>query len=328
MYIESFTKNTDEAVNVIRKRVGEIAISNLLAGLIKLGLLVGGGTILIVLIAVSVALVPTASFGPALGVIIGILAMLLLWLTLSDMISGSIIKLTFAFYQGQKMEGTQAVSSSFKKFFVYMGFNCIRLLIMVPFVVGITLIFFLVGSGMKGIFDVAQWKDGGLGAILLLLTIILIGVVLIILLYFVYKTFFIFGVAAIMIDNLGPIQAFKKNLSLIRGEFIAMMKKVILYDLGVAGIQYSFMLLITTIIGIVALVMNATYTSVDWIRLQYIGAVLEWPARIFSTLVISALIPAVTTFLYISQKSKKEGEDIRRALHQLRQSQTNKEIVR
>ena len=313
MYIRSFTKVVDDAMDIVQIRKKEMMLSNFLMAIILLGGIIAGT----ITIGVIGAILNTS--------IVGVVCLILLVVFILAMVAvaeGSIMILTDGYYHGQSVGASYATGRSLKRMPALMGYICLEVLGCIPLIILGGLGLFIVTGGLQGIsssFDQVTNPSGlvflamiGLLILTVILTLVLIG----------YNTFFVFGVAAIVIDELGPIEAFKKNLSLIKGEFLTIVKKLILIKLGIIGISICFTMLLG-LVGVVLGVVSLFNSSFDSTAIQTVGNLIEWPIRIVFNLLFCAFNPAIIAVFYYNQKCRKEGSDLHKQLHGLKRKAQN-----
>lgn len=313
MYIRSFTKVVDDAMDIVQIRKKEMMLSNFLMAIILLGGIIAGT----ITIGVIGAILNTS--------IVGVVCLILLTLFILAIVAvaeGSIMILTDGYYHGQSVGASYATGRSLKRILALMGYICLEVLGCIPLIILGGLGIFIVTGGLQGIsssFDQVTNPSGlvflaiiGLLILTVVLTLVLIG----------YNTFFVFGVAAIVIDELGPIEAFKKNLSLIKGEFLTIVKKLVLIRLGIIGISMCFTMLLG-LVGVVLGVVSLFNSSFDSTAIQTVGNLIEWPIRIVFNLLFCAFNPAIIAVFYYNQKCRKEGIDLHKQLHGLKRKAQN-----
>lgn len=307
MYIRSFTKIVDDAIDIVRSEKKEMMLSNFLMGIIFMGAIMVLGIILSIMGA-FLALGEVDSVN-IMG-IIGIILLAIFILTLVAVMQGSIMILTDGYYQGQsKVGATYAVGRSLKRIFALMGYSCLEILGCIPFVIIGGIAIYIVSGIMNITPDNFNAITSLSGFTFLSIASIFILAVVVIFLIAIYSAFFSFGIAAIVIDDLGPIDAFKKSLNLIKGEFIEIVKKFFLIQLGIYGINICFSMLLG-LIGALLGVISVFSGSFNTMWMQPIASLIEWPTRIVFNLLFTAFNPAIIAVFYYNQKCKKEGIDM------------------
>ena len=325
MYIRSFTKIVDDATDIIRSKKGEMMLANFLLGIILIGILFGGIIILAITGTVMAVLMQSGNAASIVAIIILVFCALLA-IVIAE---GSIMVLANSYYHGQLSAGAPyAIGRTLKRIFPLMGYLCLEILGVIPIVVVGTICVSILGNTMKGVLTSAQGLSSLLmvanqmGYTFFIIVGIVIGIVVIILLLTIYSACFYFGVAALVLDELGPIAALKKNFILIKGEFKGIIKKLILIQLGLIGINLCFSMLVGLISSILVMI-SAFSGSFEIMGLQTIVTLIEWPIRIVFNLLFSAFNPAIIAIFYYNQKCKKEGIDIYNHIKGLRKKMEN-----
>lgn len=320
MYIRSFTKVVDDAMDIVQTRKGEMMLSNFLMTIILLGGIMAVTTAGMIAIGVM-GVIGIISNTSIVGVV-GLILLTLLSLTMVAVAEGSIIILTDCYYHGQSVGATYATGRSLKRMPALMGYICLEILGCIPLIILGGLGLFIVVGGLQGISSMIDQVTNPSGLAFIAVTGFLISTVVLTLVLIVYNTFFVFGVAAIVIDELGPIEAFKKNLRLIKGEFLTIVKKLVLIRLGIMGINICFTMLFG-LLGIVLGVVSFFNSSFNSAIMQIVANVIEWPARVVFSLLYFAFSPAIIAVFYYNQKCRKEGTDLHKQLHGLKRKAQN-----
>lgn len=311
MYIRSFTKVVDDAMDIVQIRKKEMMRSNFR----MIMLLIGGS--MVGLIAIGVMGGINTSGNISIVSVVSLILLVIFILAMVAVVEGSIMILTDCYYHGQSISATYAIRRSLKRMPALMGYICLEVLGCIPLIILGGLGLFIVTRGLQGISGMIDQVTNPPGLAFLAVIGVLILTVILSLVLIVYNTFFVFGVAAIVIDELGPIEAFKKNLRLIKGEFLTIVKKLILIKLGIMGISLCFTMLFG-IVGIVLGVISLFNGSFDSTAIQTVAAFIEWPIRIVFDLLFVAFNPAIIAVFYYNQKCRKEGIDLHKQLHRLK----------
>lgn len=335
MYIRSFTKVIDEAIYTVRNKIGELLVCKLLGGLIMAGAGIAAFILLIISIAVSaVSIMPrysgysydeiSAQPGFIIGIVISIAIIAILLGAVSYVSSGAVMLVTYHAGRGEKMNGTSAIGKSFSRFFAYLGYVTLQLLTLIPVIIIIVLLIAMLGGGLteafNNTFSMMDFEDRPIQMLLIILGIWLVVVIVSTVIALMYQTLFLYGLPAIVIEKLGPIAAYKKNLSYIRGEFWATLRKIFLYQMGVIGINISLNAVVSIIFALI-IILQTSFGNVDETALATSFVYIEYLIRIGYSIITGCFIPSIIVKLYESQRCKLEGQDIRERLVALKQVQ-------
>lgn len=335
MYIRSFTKVIDEAVYTVRNKIGELLICQLLGGLIMVGAAIGAFILLVIAIATSaVSVIPSYSgygtdgIGGQTGFIIGMvisiaIIVILLW-AVSDVSRGAVMLVSYHAGRGEKLNGTDAIGKSFSRFLAYVGYAALQLLTLIPVIVIIVILFVMIGGGLMQVFEntftTINFVEKPVEMLLIILGIWLTIVIISTVIALMYQTLFLYGLPAIVIERLGPVAAFKKSLSYIRGEFWMTLRKIFLYQIGIIGINVSLNAIVSIVFALI-IILQTSFGNADEISLATSFGYIEYLLRIGYGIVTGCFVPTIIVKLYESQRCRLEGQDIRECLVALKEVQ-------
>lgn len=307
MYIKSFTKVMDDAVDIVHESKSDMMLANFVRGLVLMGFIVSA--VIVAMIVGAVASLASSILGGIIA-IVGMAVAVVFVVAVINAGTGSMIVLTDNAYRNKFMTVSTAIGAGLRRIPALMGYAVFQILGLIPLGLIVVLAIYLVGGGVDSMtqFQSLLYNPAGVMGLVLLICIVLVAVISISLAC--YQTFFIFGVAAIVLDGLGPVAAFKKNWRLVKDELKEMIAKVILIELGTTGINLCFTMLLVLIGVILGLICFWGSTGSDVTTIQTVATLIEWPIRIIFGLLFLAINPAVVSVFYYSQKCKKEGADL------------------
>ena len=328
--VEGFAKTIDKAIYEIRNKFGELILTQFLSNLISVGVILVGVIILGIVAIIFSAANVFGSGGSGIAVFSIILCYVLficLIIVAIDIGKGASMILIDKNSMGQKIDSTAAIGASFKKISSYLGYALIEIAFLVPIIAIVLLlgIIFINNALLWPILITLDKIDvDSIGGIFLICLIMLAIILVIYLLIMAYQTFFLYGIAAIALDGLGPIKAFKKNLHYLKGQYIKTVKHVIGFMWGIIGINWGLMMIVGTVSSLLILLMGlgGNYTGS-----LVLSEGVAWVFQAINTLIISSIEPVVVMMLYKNQRDKKEGTDLKLKLQQLKEIQTSKETV-
>lgn len=327
MYIRSFSKMMDEAVDIVKRHLGEVALTQFLSLL----LIAGGGFIAMIMIVVvsligAAAKLSSASPNAAIfiPITIGIVISVILILALEEVQVGSIMALTNSVFKGKPIKVTKAISVGIKNIIKIIGVMSLKLVGLIPVGLIGLLQLFIIGaivtngddwlSSPSSLFRLAD----SIYTMIFFGIIILLNIVIFIAVLAIYSTFYLTMMPAIIVDSLGPIKAFKQNWQLVKKDFFGVAKKIFVYKLSISGINLCLSMLVGVMIGMIALLLEFIAGEVDYIFISNALSIIQWPVQLIYGLIIGAFEPAIIVIFYHSQKCKVQGSDLQEQLNQMK----------
>lgn len=333
MYIRSFAKNIDTAIDTIKKRLGDMLICEVLGLLIATGIVVGLFVIFgIIAVSMIVSMISmNGLFSNFWSIFFWIIVLVIIIgtpiLATTYIAQGGIMWIAHENEKGNIVAGPKAIGKSFSRIFAYLGFAFIQVISWIPMVLLLIGIFKLIGNIIGGeyyvIFLEQLIRSDSIDMLIFWFIVTILLILLIGFVVLLYENIYFYALPAIILEKAGPVEAIKESLSLIKGEFWHNFKKVLCYRLGVSGIGIGVSAIIGTFFAM-ALLLGKLWEPIYMI-LSVLLLYAEWGVRMAYTLFASTFSPIIIAKLYESQKCKIEGTDLRIKLHLLKQSQISEE---
>lgn len=319
MGIMSLTEIMDSSIEVLKKYLKIIITYNFTYGALSIigmiGFMIVGG----IFLAISLALKLNAVI---IGIIFFIFAIIIIAFITSFKIG--LIKISSQELSRVKIYANQAISSSFKKFFVVLGVILMEILLYLPVAAIFAAIGYLFYDGVQqsnlvyGIYD----KDE-IG----IMIIVFVFVLFMILSVLAYVTIFTFSFHAVAIENKGVFAALKRSYNLVKRNYFKIFWFTILFNLTSSAIIYSLQSFVGLLGGIIYMLLK--FLNVQQSFIEFATSVYNfssWPISILSWLVITPIGTIMVTYLYYNQRFKKEGYDITLKLNKLEKDKEKEQL--
>lgn len=314
----------DESVDIVRKQIGEVTLLQFL-GLL---LIAGGGCIGLIMLAVISGIGLIASSGNTgtivVATILGVVLSVVLVIALVEAQMGSVISLTDSIFKGKPMKATKAISVGLKNIFKMLGVMVLQGLGLIPVcLIGLLQLFGLGAvivrndSWLLSPSSLFRITDH-MSRIIFFIIIMLLNIVVFLLVRAIYEAFYITVLPAVIVDGLGPIQAFKQNWQLVKKDFVGVVKKIIVYRMGISGINLCLSMLISAIAIVIMLLVEFVVGEIDYTMLSNMVSVIQWPIQLVYSLIIGTFETVLITIFYHSQKCKVKGTDLQAQLNEVK----------